>query len=275
MKIAILYICTGKYNQFFDGFYNSCEKYFLAGKAEKTYFVWTDDDTLCNGRSNVIVVHKECEGFPADSLFRFDMFLQKEMALKGYDYIYFMNANTQLIAPVGDEILPDESGLAMGIWPGVQEHRHPMWQPYERNRKSKAYVAPYGRNYIYYMGGFNGGTTEAYLNMVRTLAENIRDDYNRGIIAMVHDESHINAYMRTHKCKIIGRNGYLLPEENYPPHLSIHSEQNQNTLQTRIIFRNKVRIDPYFNKGRNRSMWGKIKKGYWMTIRAIRWYLLI
>lgn len=29
MKVAILYICTGKYNQFFKGFFESCEKYLL------------------------------------------------------------------------------------------------------------------------------------------------------------------------------------------------------------------------------------------------------
>lgn len=217
MSIAILYICTGKYNQFFKGFYRSCEKYFLAGKAEKNYFVWTDDDSLGFGRSNVHIYHKECAGFPADSLFRFEMFLQAEEYLNKYDYIYFFNANAAFIQPVGEEILPDESGLAMGIWPGKQEYRHPMWHPYERRRKSLAYVAPYGENYIYYMGGLNGGTPKAYLAMVRTLAQNIRTDFNNGIVAIVHDESHINAYMRKHKGKLIGRNGYLLPEEELPP----------------------------------------------------------
>lgn len=48
--------------------------------------------------------------------------------------------------------------------------------------------------------------------MIRTLSKNIRDDYNRGIVAKAHDESHINAYMRTHPCKILS--GELnLPEE--------------------------------------------------------------
>ena len=251
MRIAILYICTGRYNQFFEGFYQSSEQYFLAGKADKDYYVWTDDDTLCNGRSNVHIYHKECAGFPADSLFRFEMYLQAEDQLKEYDYIYFFNANAVFIQPVGEEILPDESGLAMGIWPGRQEHRHPMWHPYERR-----------------------GTPEAYLAMVRTLAQNIRTDYDNGIVAMVHDESHINAYMRTHKCKGIGRNRYLLPEEDFtPPHTT--SKRYNTNIQTNIIFRDKVRLDPYFNKGRSRSKWRKIRKGYKMLIRAIRWYLLI
>lgn len=38
MRIAILYICTGKYNVFWGGFYKSSEKYFLSGQAEKDAF---------------------------------------------------------------------------------------------------------------------------------------------------------------------------------------------------------------------------------------------
>ena len=41
MKVAILYICTGRYAQFFDGFYKSAEQYLLQG-VEKRYFVFTD-----------------------------------------------------------------------------------------------------------------------------------------------------------------------------------------------------------------------------------------
>lgn len=37
MKVAILYICTGKYNQFFKGFFESCEKYLLKDIAQLEY----------------------------------------------------------------------------------------------------------------------------------------------------------------------------------------------------------------------------------------------
>lgn len=260
MRIAILYICTGKYNQFFDGFYNSCEKYFLR-ESEKKYFVWTDFLQLADQRHNVVVIPKECAGFPADSLFKFDMFLKKENELKEYDYIYFFNSNVEFVRPVGSEILPDESGLAMGVWPGKRERQHPMFYPYERNKKSLAYIAPYGRNYVYYMGGLNGGTSAAYLQLINALSVNIRDDYNRGIIAKVHDESHINAYLRTHRCKKIGH-GICLPEEWI-----------QDGDKPKIILRNKVLIDPYFNRGRKFTPMARIKKGINILWNVIRWYL--
>lgn len=259
MKIALLYICTGRYNQFFDGFYQTCEKYFFADKAEKEYFVWTDNDNLGVGKQNVHIQHKECAGFPADSLFRFEMFMQVEDKLKEFDYIYFFNSNAAFIAPVEEEILPDGSGLAMGIWPDIQ-NRHPMFFTYERNKKSLAYVAPHKPPYTYYMGGLNGGKSQAYLEMIRELSHNIRVDYNRGIIAKVHDESHINAYLRNHPCKVLGAE-FCWPEE-----WGI-SDKNK------IIFRDKVKVDNYFDKGRKHSFWAKMLKGYKYIKNAIVWYL--
>lgn len=261
MKIAILFICTGRYNQFFEGFYNSCEEYFLKGKADKKYFVWSDNDEIGEGKDNVRVIHKECAGFPADSLFRFEMYLQAEEELKLYDYIYFFNANAAFLRPVDDEILPDETGLAMGVWGGKEARRHPMFYAYERNRKSLAYIPPFGKNYLNFMGGLNGGRSKEYLEMCRTLAKNIRDDYNRGIIAIAHDQSHINAYLRVHPCKVISPE-YCWPEEWEP-----------EGFEPKIIFREKTHIDPYFNKGRGRSLVGKSKRGLKLLWSAIRWYL--
>ena len=260
-RIAILYICTGKYNLFFEGFYASAMEYFLV-QAEKTFYVWTDDDHIADGLPNVKTFHKECAGFPADSLFRFEMFMQVEEVLKSYDYIYFFNANAMFLQPVGEEILPDETGLAMGIWPGRREHQHPCLFPYERNKNSLAYVAPYGKDYTYYMGGLNGGKADCYLDMIRTLCKNIRDDYNRGIIAKVHDESHINAYMRSHVCKQIGRNGFMMPEE-----------WMKDSDTPSIIFRDKVLINPYFNKGRQNTLKARLIKGLKIMKYSISWYL--
>lgn len=261
MKIAILYICTGKYKQFFKDFYSSAMDYLLT-EAQKTFFIWTDEVKIAEDLINVKALYRECAGFPADSIFRFEMFLQVEEELKNYDYIYFFNSNVLFAQNIGDEILPDETGLAMGIWPGAREHQ-PSWMlPYERNRKSLAYIFPYGKNYVYYMGGLNGGKADQYLDMIRTLCHNIRDDYDRGIIAKFHDESHINAYMRSHACKQIGQNGFILPEEWI----------NDNT-RPKIILRNKSRIDKYFNKNRQTTFFAKIEKVCVVLVNGVRWYL--
>lgn len=262
MKIAILYICTGKYNQFFQGFYESCEEHFLKGDADKEYFVFTDDMSLSKAR-NVHLIFKQCAGFPADSLFRFEMFLRVREELTHFDYIYFFNSNAQFLQPVGSEILPSDGKLLVGAeWPGNRKPcKHPMFFPYERNKRSTAYVKPFGRKpYIYYMGGLNGGVAASYIEMTETLAQNIRSDYDRGIVALVHDESHINKYYREHSCKVLSAE-YCYPEEWI-----------SDGFAPKIIFRDKVKVDKYFNKGRDRSIKGKIKKGIIVVARAIAWY---
>lgn len=262
MSLAVLYICTGRYASFFQGFYESCERFFLP-EVEKTYYVWTDDRALGDGLARVRIQYRPCGGFPADSLFRFEMFLQVKEELECFDYIYFFNSNALFLMPVGEEILPDETGLAVGRWPGRREHQAPMFYPYERNKMSTAYISPRKPPYIYFMGGINGGTSTDYLNMVQTLSENIRKDWDKGIVAYVHDESHINRYLRDHPCKILGAE-FTTPEEYTKKSLA---------YAPKIIFRNKVQLDSYFNKGRSRTLIGRLKKAVNVIMRALEWYL--
>lgn len=260
MTIAILYICTGRYNQFFPAFYKSSEDFFLKGIAEKEYFVFTDDMKLTNA-ANVHLEYHECQGFPADSLFRFKMFMSIQEQLKKFDYIYFFNSNAEFKAPVGEQILPHPAELVAAAWPyKCWLKRLPMFFPYERNKKSLAYIAPYQHHYIYYMGGLNGGTARQYLSMVAELDRNIRDDYEHGIIASVHDESHINRYLRSHPCKI------LLKEYCWP-------EEWKHDFKPKIIFRDKVKADKYFDKGRKHNLPAQLDKGCKMIWSVLRWYL--
>jgi hypothetical protein len=44
-KVGILYICTGAYDVFFEGFYHTAEK-FLLPNTEKHYFVFTESEKI-------------------------------------------------------------------------------------------------------------------------------------------------------------------------------------------------------------------------------------
>ncbi len=124
-------------------------------------------------------------------------------------------------------------------------------------------LKPISRRFIHRIGiiwGNQWGTAKDYLAMAQICARNIRDDYDNGIIARFHDESHINKYLRSHPCKILSQE-YCWPEE-WPCQFT-----------PKIIFRDKVKFDSYFNKGRDRSWWNKIKKIVTVLYDAIRWYL--
>lgn len=258
MKIAILYICTGKYNQFFEGFYKSCEKFFMKGIAEVEYFVFTDDMKLTKF-DKVHLYKRECKGFPLDSLFRFDMFLSIKDELLKFDYIFFFNANMLFVAPVGVEFLPKDDGLMAVLHPGYYNKKAALY-PYERNKKSTAYIPPFRSAYHYYMGSLNGGRTDEYLKLIESCSRNIHTDYESDYIAIYHDESHLNKYLSENKCHA------LSPSYAYP-------EGSKLPFEPKIIIRDKVRLDPYFNKGRDNSLMGKIKKGCDILFRAIKWYL--
>ena len=264
MKIAILYICTGKYNIFFEDFYKTCEQRFLTGIAEKDYFVFTDNKDLSNA-PNVHIYTRKCQGFPLDALLRNEIFCSIEDKLSCYDYLFFFNSNSIFKENVGEEILPDlnDGGIVCQKWPRKKRYLNfPIFYPYERRKESTAYISPHLKiKYYYYMSGIYGGKSDCFIKLIKTLAENTKEDLRKGIIAKVHDESHLNKYLTEHKCKVLP-DGYCMPEEGV-----------KQGMQPKIVFREKTRIDPYFNKGRNRSMWGKIKKGMDLLYNAIIWYL--
>ena len=97
-KIAILYIATGKYIEFWDRFYNECEQYFLRNH-EKTYFIWTDADEFTHQNNlRVHTIYQEQLHWPFPTLLRFKFFRTQKELLKDYDYIYFFNANISFLA---------------------------------------------------------------------------------------------------------------------------------------------------------------------------------
>ena len=253
MKIAILYICTGRYAQFFDGFYESAEKFLLSGM-EKRYFVFTDQEQLTTAE-NVELLIRPCRGFPEDSLFRFDRFLEIKDKLKDYDYTFFFNANMRFVAPVGEELL--EERLTAVLHPGYYDK--PAWRyPYERNKQSKAYIPAHEENYHYYMGSLNGGRTADYLALAETCSRHIHEDWDKGIVACYHDESHLNHYLREHNCKPLSPAYAYIEGKDLP-------------FEPKILLIDKTRLDPYFNKGRDFSLWSRLKKGLGIVASATFW----
>lgn len=260
MRIAILYICTGKYHVFFDDFYKSCECFFLPN-VEKTYFVFSDHSELADVE-HVKFYFKECEGFPNDSLFRFRTFLLAEKELQEYDYVFFFNSNILFVALVDDSILPGvKDGYLCCLDADYDKvYPNPCFYPYERRKQSNAYVPRGKKTYRYYHAGVNGGRSKEYLEMCRTLKENIEEDNKKGIIALYHDESHINKYFTEHNCMGL--------HEEYGT-----AEGSPNQKNAKIIIVDKTKYSSYFNKGRSTSLWGKIKKTAWFIKHIISWYI--
>ena len=186
-KVAVLYIATGKYVRLWPGFLESAEKYLLKS-CEVEYFVFTDVDHLAEEENNPRIhrIFQEPMPWPYTTLLRFEIFLKAEEQLKAFDYIYFFNANCEFKQPITEEMLLPR--------PKKHEHMvfvlHPAfyWRynyefTYDHNPRCKAYI-PMGLGRDYVCGGINGGDRDAYLKFCHTLQKRIRQDKDRGIIAL-------------------------------------------------------------------------------------------
>ena len=203
--IAVLYIMTNRYTVFWKDFYNSAEKNFLPYH-NKHYFVFTDDEKIPLPK-NATRLKAKYKDFPDVTLKRYEMFLEIEDQLKKYDYVYFFNANALFLQPINEEIFPSEKQGLMVV------HHPAFWKQlylatYERNPKSTAYI-PYGQEKYYVQGSFNGGHINAFINMSKECAKNVQLDEQNNIMAIWHDESHLNKYIQDKEPLI------MTPQYNY------------------------------------------------------------
>lgn len=211
-KIAILYICTGKYDVLWKEFFESYEANFLQNSM-KEYFVFTDAEQLFGERDcrRIHKIYQKQLGWPDDTLMRFHMFDTISEQLKNFDYIYFMNANCKCVAPISEEeFLPKEKDILVVQHPG-EYNKKPQRYSYDRNPKSTAYI-PKGEGKYYIFGAVNGGKAEAYLNLIKELKKNIDTDKSNNVIAKWHDESHINRYIIEHDNWLMLSPSYGYPE---------------------------------------------------------------
>lgn len=202
-KIAILYICIGKYIVFWDDFFKSSENLFCKN-CTKNYFVFTDFDKKMIGEETgrVHKIFQEDLGWPNNSLKRFEMFASIEQNLREYDFVFFFNANTIFVKEIKDDFLPIEEDFTL-VEHYLFYNRTPLYFSYDRNPKSTAFI-PYLSGEYYIRGGVNGGKTEKYLEMIHTCLRDVEENEKRGIVSIWHDETHLNHFMLTQKnCKVL------------------------------------------------------------------------
>lgn len=187
MKIGLLVIATGKYDRFVMPLLDSVAKYFMK-KHDVTAFVFSDSKTMV--REELTLIHHPHEQWPNPTLKRYHTFDKHKEMLMGMDYLYYCDADMLFVSKVGDEVLPEGNGLVATEHPGFFGGRRGS---YEKRPLSTAYVSP-SEGTCYYAGGFNGGSSSSYLKMAAEIKNRIDIDLKENIIAVWHDESHMNRY---------------------------------------------------------------------------------
>ena len=207
-KIGLLIIATNKYTYFLSDLIESADKYFLQNQ-DVTYFIFTNKEIDIQSKRNIIKINIEHKGWPWMTLGRYKIFTENLNILSNMDYLYYCDADMKFIDIVGNEILSDLVGTQHCGYYKVRGTP-------ETNPKSLACVYSY-EEMQYFAGGFNGGKSKEFLEMSKILSNNIDIDYANGIIAIWHDESHMNRYFIDIPPTLILDPGYCYHENSNKP----------------------------------------------------------
>lgn len=200
--IGLLCLATNeKYHKFIRPFFNSARRYFLQDHYLR-FFLFTDSKS--NYGKDVTKIPIRYMGHPLETLMRYHYFTKRRDELSEMDYLFYSDIDMLFCNDVGDEVLGD---LVVTQHPGYIN----MKGTYEYNDKSLAYLDDEKYNH-YFCGGFNGGKTDKFLKMSQKIKENIDTDFSNGIVAIWHDESHLNRYMYDNKPSKILSPSYCYPE---------------------------------------------------------------
>lgn len=218
---GILYICTGKYEIFFDKFFTSFNHLFLPS-CKKKYFVFTDSKRLKNkydNYKNILFFDIQHLGWPLGTLLRNEIFNNHFDLFKGLDYLFFCNAN--LVCK--QQIHLNDLGLSNGYdLCGVQHpnffHRSPHTFELEKTKPCYALFSPVEIDALkyYFQGCFYGGKNEAFHDLVKEIYRWTKEDLSKDIMPIWLDESYLNRYFFLNPPYAI-HPGFAYPEKKLIP----------------------------------------------------------
>ena len=183
-KIALCIIATNDYINFVPELIKSADKHFLSVH-KVDYHVFTNHEKpVCefDFDARFIWYHNiKHQPWPLLTLHRYHIIANYD--LSSYDYVFYIDADSLFVSPIGDEILNE---MTVVSHPGYFVNGGGSW---ENDIKSFAYTPKaFRKNYV--CGGFNGGSK--FLHYAALMRQNINNDLASGIIAIWHDESHLN-----------------------------------------------------------------------------------
>tara|TARA_A100001234_G_scaffold132818_1_gene116529 strand:+ start:980 stop:1678 length:699 start_codon:yes stop_codon:yes gene_type:complete len=208
MSVAIIFIGTNKYLNFFPKYYETCEELLFPG-VKKQYYVFTDGgifgDEIPDHITAIKIPHKE---WPSITLERFHTILLAEELIQEHDWLLFLDADMRVDAIVNsEEVLNDEKDFIAVHHPC---HYNTGTGDFERRPESEACIT--GNPLQYYQGCLWGGKMEAVIPMMKLLKERVDKDYSNDIIAVWHDESHLNRFFIENQDRVHA----LPPDYAYP-----------------------------------------------------------
>ena len=196
MKVAISFLGTGKYLNFLPQYYQNIEEYFLPN-TKKTILAFTDGE-LDETPKNIKVFPQEHLDWPYITLKRFEIINKAREIISNHDWFVFIDGDALVVDRIDEEDFFTDKPLF-----GVHHPCHYLKMP-PHNQYPGAYEITENCNAavdlekyqpkVYYQGCFWGGRTPEVCAMIDELEYRVGDDLKRNVVALWHDESHLNKY---------------------------------------------------------------------------------
>ena len=196
MKVAISFLGTGKYLDFLPKYYENIEKYFLPN-SDKTILAFTDGE-LDEVPENIKVFSQEHLNWPYITLKRFEIINKAREIISNHDWFVFIDGDALVVDRIEEEDFFTDKPLF-----GVHHPCHYLKMP-PHNQYPGAYEITENCNAavdlekyqpkVYYQGCFWGGKVPEVCAMIDELEYRVGDDLHRNVVALWHDESHLNKY---------------------------------------------------------------------------------
>jgi len=228
-NILLNVIATNKYIQFLDGIIESSNS-FLFKESSITILVHTNMDIshiqerYKENRVKILKNSIDHEEWPLTTLKRFHYFLSSKDVILKNDFSFYIDVDSLFRGGISESMLP-EIGMIGTIHPCL------FYGPGtpDRNSDSTAFI-PHGAQNRYFCGGFFGGSSNEFIQASEKIRSNIDNDLSRGVMALWHDESHLNKYFFENAPSVILDN-----------HFSAAEEQIDTYPNARICFLDKSR----------------------------------
>lgn len=149
------------------------------------------------------------EGWPAATMYRYHVLLEQRRQLERFDHVFLVDADMRFEAPVGGEVL----GRMVGTLHPGYVRKPASALPLERRADSEAFVRKQRGN-VYYCGGFVGGETRTFLAVASSIKAGVDLDARKGLTAVWHDESHLNAALNFRAPDVVLPPSYCYPDDD-------------------------------------------------------------
>jgi histo-blood group ABO system transferase len=226
MSIGLIVIATGeKYVEYAHDLIASAATYF----PEAYTVTFTDQPRRLGALSKVY--YTESLGYPDQTLYRYRTILEKEHILEKFDHLFYVDADMLFVDKVVVEDIVS-NGITATLHPGYVGTRGTP----ETREESNAFSP---RSTAYYCGGFQGGSSSAYLSAAKNMLEGINGDAENGVTAIWHDESHWNRYLSEYPPTKVLSPSYCYPENASDHYLNKWKAAKLGEVKPILIAREK------------------------------------